>query len=322
LPSLPPSSTSPLSSSRRIKYGSRHGKPGLGLGSLGPLVEEPQPPIDDDSPCKKRTRAPCVMPAKTPPLENKRALPELFTSLPLSHGNALSHTPSPERVPPAWRLSETPFTSYENSPGSPRRSAVKGPRSQPGVSAARSQSTRVPSTPDHALDSPLTSPSPIPHIMSITGTEGSDWRRSRDSLHHRKTDGSNRSVRRARDSLCSLDKPVRDASALYGTPRRSAMVQDRVTIFEDSKRTSPTKSSVRPPTGSFRTPESSPVRVKNSRPRSMPNNQRLPPYMPSQHAPSTPTSPCRRTPNGKMLGVGIGTATPVSLYDGDGFLRE
>ncbi|KAJ5451340.1 hypothetical protein N7491_000522 [Penicillium cf. griseofulvum] len=261
LPSLPPSSTSPLSSSRRSKYGSRNGKPGLGLGSLGPLVEEPQPPIDDDSPCKKRSRAQSVMPSKTPPLENKRALPELFTSLPLSHGNPLTHTPSPERVPPAWRLSETPFTTYENSPGSPRRSAVKGPRSQPGVSAARSQPAWAPPNLDYALDSSLTSPSPLPHIMSITGTEGSDWRRSRDSVHRRKTDGSNRSVRRARDSISSLDKgigPVGDPSALYGTPRRSAMVQDRVTIFEDSKRTSPTKSFVLPPTGSFRTPESSP----------------------------------------------------------------
>ncbi|KAJ5165289.1 uncharacterized protein N7500_007119 [Penicillium coprophilum] len=327
LPSFPPSTTSPLSSSRRSKYGSRHGKPGLGLGSLGPLVEEPQPPMYDDSPCKKRNRAPSVMPANKLPFENKRALPELFTSLPLSHGSSLTPTPSPERVPPAWKLSETPFSTHENSPGSPRRSAVKGPRSQPGVSTIRSQSTRVPSISDHALDSPLPSPSRLPLVMSITGTEGSDWRRSTESLQRTRTDASNRSIRRARDSITSLDNglgPIGGASALYGN-RRSAMLQDRITIFEDSNRTiSPSKPRVLPPTGSFRTPESSPTRGKNSRPRSMPNNHRLPPHMSSHHAPPTPTSPRRgmATPTGKVLGVGVGTATPASLYDCDGFLRE
>ncbi|KAJ5360585.1 hypothetical protein N7517_009776 [Penicillium concentricum] len=326
LPSLPPRTTSPLSSSRRSKYGSRHGKPGLGLSSLGPLVEEPQPPIYDDSPCKKKSRAPSVMPNNKLPFENNRALPELFTSLPLSHGS-LAHTPSPERVPPAWRLSDTPFASHENSPGSPRRSAVKGPRSQPGVTATRNQSTRAPSSSDYAQDSPLTSPSRLPLVMSITGTEGSDWRRSTESLQRTKTDASNRSISRARDSMSSLDNglgPIGGASALYGN-RRSAMVQDRVTIFEDPMRTtSPHKTSVLPPTGSFRTPESSPTRGKNSRPRSMPNNQRLPPHMSSHHAPPTPTSPRRgmTTPTGKALGVGVGNATPASLYDGDGFLRE
>ncbi|KAJ5836755.1 hypothetical protein N7447_002781 [Penicillium robsamsonii] len=326
LPSLPPSTTSPLSSSRRSKYGSRHGKPDLGLGSLGPLVEEPQPPMYDDSPCKKRNRAPSAMPANKLQFENNRALPELFTSLPLPH-NSLTHTPSPERVPPAWKLAETPFTSHENSPGSPRRSAVKGPRSQPGVTATRSRSTRVPPTSGYALDSPLASPTRLPLVMSITGTEGSDWRRSTESVKRPKTDTPNRSIRRARDSMSSLENglgPIGGASALYG-PRRSAMVQDRVTIFEDSNwATSPSKTPVLLPTGSFCTPGSSPTRGKNTRPRSMPNNQRLPSHMSSHHAPPTPASPRRgmTTPTGKKLGVGIGTATPASLYDGDGFLRE
>ncbi|CAG8899868.1 unnamed protein product [Penicillium egyptiacum] len=326
LPSLPPTTRSPMSSSRRSKYGSRHGKPGL--GSLGPLVEEPQPPIDDDSHCKKRSHAPSAMAANKPPFENSRALPELFTSLPLSHGNSLTHTPSPERVPPVWELSETPLPSHENSPamGSPRRSAVKGPRSQPAVIPARRQSTGAPLTSFHHADSPLASSNRLPLVMSITGTEGSDWRRSTDSLQRTKTDATNSSSRRDRVSISSLDNglgPI-GGSSLYNT-RRSSIVKDRVTIFEDSNQTtSPPNLHVQAPIGSFRTPESSPIRGKNSVPRSTPTNQQLPPHMSSHHAPPTPTSPRRgmTTPTGKGLGLGIGTATPASLYDGDGFLRE
>ncbi|KUM56180.1 hypothetical protein ACN42_g11043 [Penicillium freii] len=326
LPSLPPTTASPLSSSRRSKYGSRHGKPGL--GSLGPLVEEPLPPVCDDSPCKKRNRAPSALGANKPTFENNRALPELFTSLPMSRGNSLTHTPSPERVPPVWEMSKSPFASHENSPamGSPRRSAVKGPRSQPGVIPVRRQSTCGPLTPHHTPDSPLASPNRLPLVMSITGTEGSDWRRSTDSLQRAKTDAPTRSPRRDRVSISSLDNglgPI-GGSSLYG-PRRSSMVQDHVTIFEDpNQTTSPPQTSAQPPIGSFRTPESSPIRGKNSAPRSMPTNQQFPPHMSSHNAPPTPTSPRRgmTTPTSKGLGLGLGTATPGSLYDGDGFLRE
>ncbi|KAJ5602774.1 hypothetical protein N7537_005730 [Penicillium hordei] len=324
LPSLPPTTASPLSSSRRSKYGSRHGKPGL--GSLGPLVEEPLPPMYDASPCKKRNRAPSALGAKKPTFENNRALPELFTSLPMSHNNSLAHIPSPERVPPVWKMSKPSFAHHENSPaiGSPRRSAVKGPRNQPGVSPARRQSTSGPLTSHHTPDSPLASPNRLPLVMSITGTEGSDWRRSTDSPQRAKTDAPNRSFRGNRVAISSLDNglgPI-GGSSLY-CPRRSSMVQDHVTIFEDpNQTTSPPPTSVQPPIEAFRTPESSPIRGKNNVPRPMPTNQQFPPHMSNHHAPPTPTSPRRgmTTPTSKRLG--LGTATPGSLYDGDGFLRE
>jgi hypothetical protein len=313
LPLLPPSTMSP-STSRRSKYGSRNGKP-PGLGSLGPLVEEPQP-IYNDCPSKHKAHAPSV--------ENDRSLPELFTSLAPSNGDCLSHTPSPERTPSVWELPEAPSPSYENAPstGSPRRSAVKGPRTQPQYTAARSQSTRVASTSsDHHFSSPLGSPSRLPLVMSITGTEGSDWRRS-DSLQRNNTDASERSFRRNRDSISSLDNglgPIGPSSGSY----RSSMVRDRVTIFEDAD--SPIKPTVLPPVGTFTTPESSPTRGKNSVPRSMPGTQYFPSHMSAHQAPPTPTSPRRgfmATPTNRSLGLGIGTATPGSLYDGDGFLRE
>ncbi|CAI7604829.1 unnamed protein product [Penicillium glandicola] len=328
MPSLPPSTASPSPSSRRSKYGSRHGKPTL--SSLGPLVEEPQPAMGDNSPCKKKNRAPPASAANKPLFETNRALPELFKSLPLSHGTSLTNTPSPERVPPAWKLSNDLLPSHENSPvmGSPRRSAVKGPRRQPGSIAAQTQSTYTLSNSSYyALDSPLSSPSRFPLVTSITGTEGSDWRRSTDSLQRPRTGSPSRSFRHSRNSMSSLDNglgPIGGSSALHG-PRWSRISQDRVTIFEDSNRpTSPTKSSAMSPIGSFRTPESSPVRGNNSARRSMTNNQYLPPRVSSQHAPPTPTSPRRgmTTPTGRRLGLGVGTATPGSLYDGDGFLRE
>jgi hypothetical protein len=324
LPSLPPNTMSPLTSSRRSKYGSRNGKP-PGLSSLGPLVEEPQP-MYNDSLSKPRKHSPSVSASNNSSVENDRSLPELFTSLPPSSGSCLSHTPSPERVPSVWELPEAPSPSYESTigTGSPRRSAVKGPRIQPQILAARSQSTRVSSTSsDNLLNSPLGSPNRLPLVMSITGTEGSDWRRSTDSLQRTKTDAMDRSFRRNRDSISSLDNglgPIGPSSGSY----RSSMVRDRVTIFEDADRTSPTKPTVLPPVGTFTTPESSPTRGKNSVPRSLPGNQFFPTHMAAHQGPPTPTSPRRgmATPINKSLGLGIGTATPGSLYDGDGFLRE
>jgi hypothetical protein len=326
LPSLPSGTTSPQSTSRRSKYGSRHGKPGI--GSLGPLVEEPQPPIYDDSPCKKRKQVPSVLGANKPPVKNDRALPEIFTALPSSNGISLTYTPSPERVPAVWEMSEAQSPTHESptSTGSPRRSAVKGPRTQPSPVATRSQSTRVSSTAsDQIPKSPSASPNRLPLVMSITGTEGSDWRMSTDSMQRARANTSDGFLRQEHD-ISSLDNglgPIGGSSALYGT-RRSTLMQNRVTIYEDANQTpSPSKSSVLPPVGSFRTPESSPS-GKNSIPRSLPANQQFPPHSGSYQAPPTPTSPRRgmTTPTGKALGLGIGTATPASLYDGDGFLRE
>ncbi|KAJ6070404.1 hypothetical protein N7467_011723 [Penicillium canescens] len=339
LPSLPPSSMSSPGGSRRSKYGSRRGKPAL--GSLGPLAEEPQltsiKTNVDNNPDNKRKHDPLLSTGNKHLGQNDRSLPDIFTSISPSDGICLSHTPSPERVPPIWEGPEVPSPSYENSSpgtGSPRRSAVKGPRHQPQsrVTAARSQSTRVSSrSSDHMAPSPLESPSRLPLVMSITGTEGSDWRRSTESLQRTRTEATDRTYRRNRDSTGSMEAglgPIGASSPLYGT-RRQSIVQDRVHIFEDTNRTespykSPFKSSDVQPIGTLTTPESSPTRDKNSIPRSMPSNLPYPSGVSGQRVPPTPTSARRgmTTPTGKGLGLGFGTATPASLYDGDGFLRE
>jgi hypothetical protein len=339
LPSLPPSSMSSPVGSRRSKYGSRRGKPVL--GSLGPLAEEPQLTTINtnvgSNAGNKRQHDPFSSTGNKHLSQNDRPIPDLFTSISPSDGICLSHTPSPKRVPPIWEVPEIPSPSYENSSpgtGSPRRSAVKGPRHQPQsrATAARSQSTRVSSrSSDHMVTSPLESPSRPPLVLSITGTEGSDWRRSTESLQRTRTDAADRTYRRNRDSVGSMEGglgPIGASSPLYGT-RRQNMVKDRVHIFEDVNHTespykSPFKSTDVQPIGTLSTPESSPTREKSSVPRSMLNYHSYQSGPPGQRPPPTPNSARRgmTTPTGKGLGLGIGTATPASLYDGDGFLRE
>lgn len=327
LPSLPPTPMSPMNSTRRSKYGSRSGRL-PGIGSLGPLVEEPQSVNVDNNPFKQSKPVPSYSVADKPSVKDHSALPDLLTSLP-SSGGCLTHTPTPEREPAVWELPELASPSYENHPGnaSPRRSAVKGPRSQPQSTAVRSQLTRAPSnSSDHLLNSPLDDPGRLSLITSITGTEGSDWRRSTENSPHRsRADAPDNPFRPNRASISSLDNglgPIGPSSGLYGG-RRSSWIQNRVTIFEDADRT-PIKPNVLPPIGTLTTPESSPTRDKNNVPRTMPGTQFFPAQVSNPHAPLTPTSPTRgtATPKNKSLGLGIGTATPGSLYDGDGFLRE
>ncbi|CAG8080064.1 unnamed protein product [Penicillium olsonii] len=325
LPVLPQHALAPHSSSRRGKYGSRNGKQ-PSFGSLGPLVEEPQP-VGHESPSHKRTNVLSTSAANKQSARDPSSLPELVTSIP-QHGNlnagGLSHTPTPERATPLWELPEAPSPSRENYPsaGGPRRSGVKGPRNQPQAHALQSQSTPVstPST-DTFANNPFGDPSRLPLITSITGTEGSDWRKSTDSVNRVKGDAHG-AFRRSHDSINAVDKglgPIGPSSGIYNF-RRSSSMSKEVTIFEDSDRT-PTKPKLLPPVGTLTTPESSPTHGENKIPRSLQGNQAFPP---PNNAPPTPTSPSRglATPTSKSLGIGIGTATPGSLYDGDGFLRE
>jgi hypothetical protein len=89
------------------------------------------------------------VPATATVTVTEKALPGILTSLPTTTDkDSLSHTPSPERNPPVWKVSyQNSPTQLENSPvpGSPRRSAVMGPRSQPGKPARNSYQSLIPS---------------------------------------------------------------------------------------------------------------------------------------------------------------------------------
>lgn len=326
LPVLPINTLSPLPLSKR---GSRRNK--AQPSTLGPLAEEPQTHANR-SPSKKRRYAASDAANSNLQFEKDRGLPGLYTSLsPTLEATSLSHTPSPERIPPVWKVSEVPSPTYDSSPGtgSPRRSAVKGPRSQPASAPrpVRRSSTRAPENP--SLDPFVTAGSPA-DISHITGTQGSDWRKSTDSMHRTATDATDRGYRRFRDSRDSLASGLGSSSVApspahgaKGGAKIRSTVRDRVTIWEDANRGgSPPKAAPAQLAGSYHVGESntSPTHAKNNLPRSLSN-----PVSPTrQQIPPTPTSACRgmTTPTGKGLGIGIGCATPVSLYDGDGFLRE
>ncbi|KAJ5737656.1 uncharacterized protein N7483_002781 [Penicillium malachiteum] len=304
LPALPPpivtTSPSPLS-----KRSSRRNKPAPSI--LGPLAEEPAP-ASNKGPEKKSTSDDYSPLALTNPFNKAPKLPELLTSLPPVNGGNLTHTPSPEYNTPVWTIPEdAPSPLHENmsSTSSPRRTPIKGPRSQPGRSS-RSNSTPKPME-------PLLGPGSPTGLPLITGTQGSDWRKSTDA-----TDSS----------LASILGSMAISPSPKTTRQRSGTVRDRVTIWEDANRSgSPPKASGAQFTGNYTVSDNntSPLRTQNSIPRTLSKNGHSPTRTSSQRAPPTPISMRRgmTTPTGKALGLGIGcTGTPVSLYDGDGFLRE
>lgn len=324
-PSKPPpvlsTNISPMPISKR---GSRRTKPAA--STLGPLAEEPQS-LQNITPSKKKNHAPNSKEVGPAPLDKTHGLPELFTALPSSSELNLSHTPSPDRSTAVWSIPEVPSPPYEDSPGtgSPRRTAVKGPRSQPGRPSRRN-SAHIQPKPIKPLMG-VGSPTGLP---LITGTQGSDWRKSTDSLFRTNTDAADGSPRRSRDLQSSMPDGFEAVTSSLSPARtkrgRSNTVRDRVTIWEDANRSaSPPKPPAAHLPGLYSYAETSPSQ-KNGHgniPRSMSRGENSPLRNGSQCMPPTPTSTRRglTTPTGKALGLGIG-GTPASLYDGDGFFRE
>lgn len=332
-PSWSTNTPSPQPLSKRGS-GSRRTKPVISAhSSLGPLAEEPQPSLQTRTPSKKRKKAPTDNPDDTPVLARGHALPGIFTSLPPTGEVILSHTPSPEREPPVWAIGEAPSPTAQKNPssistGSPQRPPLKGPRTQPGK-PTRKNSTRAPQPKPMEVEPlmGLTSPTGLP---LITGTQGSDWRKSIDSLQRTQTNASTGSYRHNCDSQGSLasglDSSMRPISP-YGT--KASTVRDKVTIWEDANRSASPPKPTALQFGAGYTFQLdinlSPSHAKSSVPRSLSKSGNNSPLRMSGHrTPPTPTSARRgmMTPNGKGLGIGVTCATPVSLYDGDGFLKE
>lgn len=320
LPVLPVNTSSPIPLSKRS---SRRNKAQPSI--LGPLAEEPQSQINK-TPSKKRREGPSDASVQNPLANKNRELPGLVTSLPPVADGALTRTPSPSRATPLWELPGVPLPSYENTPdtGSPRRSGVKGPRSQPQTPrSTRSNPARSPPK------DPFVGPGLTGGLPLVTGTQGSDWRKSTDSLHRTAIDAGDGSFQRNRGSQGSLVSGLGPlpASPMYGikTNKANSTVRDRVTIWEDANRGgSPPKSSAAHLAGKHPfSDNASPTHAKSSTPRSLSKNN-SPARLNGQQIAPTPASARRgmTTPIGKGIGLGVVAATPVSLYDGDGFFRE
>lgn len=332
-PSMPANTPSPLTLSKRGS-GSRRTKPVISApSSLGPLAEEPQPTLHTRTPSKKRKKAPTDNLDDTPVMAKGHVLPGLFTALPPAREVVLSHTPSPEREPPAWSVGEAPSpTTRENasgiSTGSPRRPPLKGPRTQPGKPGRRNSTHAPQPKPMEPLMGP-TSPTGLP---VVTGTQGSDWRKSTNSPQRGRTDTVTGSLRKDSDTRgCwenGLDSSMRPMSPVYG--HQVSNVRDKVTIWEDANRSASPPKLAATQFGAGYTfqldTNLSPIHAKNSIPRTLSKSgNQSPVRMHSHRAPPTPTSVRRgmTTPTGgKGIGIGVTCATPVSLYDGEGFLKE
>ncbi|KAL4896007.1 hypothetical protein BDV59DRAFT_199229 [Aspergillus ambiguus] len=246
-----------------------------------------------------------------PPSTTIKSLPDLLTNIPPVPGAEpnLSSTPSPEKKPPIWMappppLPNNPFagspTTYENSsPGSPRRSAVKGPRSQPGKPAAAAARSSVRSLPPD--DSVKASSAPTdgawgavarPHSMVRASTC-----MSTDSLHRAKSVGA--PVLRPSEQLSGQQSEQQQQPA----DQRGSQNQQIVPIWEDPKleRHPTTKSTV-----SVVSQADGPAELQGDM---------------QQNRAQARKSRQFATPK-KAIGLGIGAVTPGSLYDMDGFLKE
>lgn len=314
--------------------GSRRTKPVISAhSSLGPLAEEPQPFLQTRTPSKKRKKAPTDTPDDTPVLAKGHALPSILTSLPPTAKGSLSHAPSAEREPPTWAVREAPPpTAHKDSSsistGSPQRASLKGPRTQPGK-PTRKNSTRAPQPKPMGME-PLLGPTSPTGLPLITGTQGSDWRKSIDSLQRTQANVSTGFYRHNHDSQGSLASGLNSSMrpiSPYGT--KASTMRDKVTIWEDANRSASPPKPTTPEFGTGYTfqldTKFSPSHAKSSVPRTLSKSGNDSPVrMPAHRASPTPTSARRDmvTPKGKGLGIGVTRATPISLYDGDGFLKE
>ncbi|KAB8076498.1 hypothetical protein BDV29DRAFT_154672 [Aspergillus leporis] len=250
----------------------------------------------------------------TPNSDNEKALPEIVTTLPPSTEGNLSHTPSPEKISPLWmapNYSGSP-TTYENisNPGSPRRSAVKGPRSQPARNSIRSLPLDDSASP--------TSPSGRPRSQSMK--QGPNPK-STDSLQRAKSyaatspepqpangqrhhNGGGTVQTQQQKYLHPSERPPSG-----GTSKAGSSYNRAVPIWEDQDRNL-RRHSTRKSTISIICEEDGPAELHGD----------SSPRRPEPH--KSRTRPEFTTPIKKTVGLGIGAATPGSLYDGDGFLKE
>ncbi|KAF5855406.1 hypothetical protein ETB97_009249 [Aspergillus alliaceus] len=255
----------------------------------------------------------------TPNSGKDKAVLEIITTMPPSTDGNLSQTPSPEKVVPVWmapNYSGSP-TTYENtaSPGSPRRSAVKGPRNQPDRSG-RNSIRSVPLE-DSAN---ATSPSGRPRSQSMK--HGAN-RKSTDSLQRAKSTAANlprpssqcmdgQEKQNEGDSLHTqqqryLQPPGRPPS--HSVSKAGIAHNRNLPIWEDQDRTL-RGHSTRKSTISIISEEDGPAELHGE------SSSRR-----QEHRKSR-TRAEFTTPVKKTVGLGIGAATPGSLYDGDGFLKE
>ncbi|KAF9891247.1 hypothetical protein FE257_004811 [Aspergillus nanangensis] len=263
-----------------------------------------------------------------------KSLPELLTNALPPPTTAvmeasLSSTPSPEKKPPpVWmgppNYASSP-TTYENiSPGSPRRSAVKGPRSQPSKPArpsvrsmALQVDTKVSTAPMNNNNNNVWSPpsSASDRSPGRRNMGRASARESSDSLQRKRSAGApppmpppayqqqqqQQHLPHADSNGQLQDQPDPEPISSLEDSQNSRQI---VPIWEDRKleRHPTTKSTV-----SVVSQLDGPAELQGDVSPMHLNRNRSWKFT---------------TPTKKAVGLGIGAATPGSLYDRDGFLKE
>ncbi|KAL4917959.1 hypothetical protein BDW62DRAFT_73738 [Aspergillus aurantiobrunneus] len=247
----------------------------------------------------------------------EKTLPEILTSLPTTADkDSLSHTPSPERNPPVWKGPDHQGSpsGLENSPaaGSPRRSAVMGPRSQPGKPARNSYQSLIPSEDTKQTSSPSSRP-PRNHSTEESSGKPSQYLRRVKSEARPHTPPRSQSQAN-RKSTSHYTTSASSNSTQHSIP--GTQVSAVVPIWEDQNKSNPQTTPRRSTISLIYDPRTLQSDRSDISPRHNQTDRmtRMSSYRNPKHGCTTPAK--------KTVGLGIGATTPVSLYDGDGFLKE
>lgn len=259
--------------------------------------------------------------------DNGKGVPEMFSSA-SSLGYSLSRTPSPQKTEPLWTIPYDPISPklFTNSPvGSPRRSAVRGPRSQPAKSARNSVSSV--GTVNSAAVSPLFG----------SRNRNPPSRRPSNKDSGKPTIAQRRLNTETKDLTLEHIRNLSKRNSYTPSPRMMpgmtkkglATSASDISIWEDASVTasptklSPTKGTTLSPIGSedLDTFNTNAIASPRTEPPPIAGKKRSRASVMSTES-STPQGFTLTTPKGKTMGLGIGCATPASLYDRDGFLKE
>ncbi|KAL4902408.1 hypothetical protein BDW74DRAFT_186911 [Aspergillus multicolor] len=262
------------------------------------------------SPVKKKKKL--TQPNSTTGTE--KVLPEILTSLPISTDKgSLSQTPSPERNPSIWKVPyQASPTALENppTPRSPRRSAVMGPRIQPKP-ARNSYQSLIPS------DNTTKTASPSSTRPTRNNTVKNTSEKHTFSLRRVKSEAKEQTPPRGQTQSGKRASHY-TTSTLSNTAQpkvAGAQVSAIVPTWEDLSKNDAQKTPRRPTVSLVYDPPNLTDKTGSSPQRSQAEKMaRMSSYRNFKHGCTTPAR--------KTVGLGIGAATPGSLYDGDGFLKE
>ncbi|RHZ43143.1 uncharacterized protein CDV56_100294 [Aspergillus thermomutatus] len=254
------------------------------------------------------------------PAGNDKTLPEIMTSLPSSNDGSLSQTPSPEKNAPAWVLpvhASSPTSRENASPQtSPRRSAVKGPRIQPSKLMHNNNPPSIVPLEENGISSTQQGSSSNRPLSLRPHSSSKDIATAKDLLPHDESDAAaldNTHHCNHKNNIPQQQDQEDLSCGVHKTP--STRSGNMVTIWEDNdtERMAQPIARTTQPKGSA----SSPKKIGRKGSQKTTSDDR----MSRKSSQKTPKQGIT-TPTGKTIGLGIGAATPGSLYDGDGFLKE